>query len=148
MHDTGVVFQHVRTGDHVHAERFAQGLAGVARFQLGQRIVALAQQFHRAQQDARAFDRGQRGPRFLAGLGALHRRVEIVAVGAVDIGEQLAVGRVDDLEGLGAPGGDVAAADVQQLVGEGGHGDDSFAAGDQGLSGSDAGTAGGARTGR
>ncbi|MDQ1061466.1 hypothetical protein QE395_000618 [Stenotrophomonas sp. SORGH_AS 282] len=149
VHYPGVVLQHVRAGDDVHAAGFAQRFAGVEAFQFGQVVVAFAQQCHRAQQDARALHGGERGPGLLAGMGAFHRGIQVVAVGAVHIGKHLAVGRVDHFEGAVALRGHMAAADVQQLVGEGGHVDDSCLRREtSGFNGSDAGTAGGARTGR
>ena len=52
----------------------------------------------------------------LAGLGAVHGCIQIVGAGVVDVGKDFTGGRVHHLERVAAAGGNIAAADVQQLV--------------------------------
>ncbi|MCY1520900.1 hypothetical protein D9M68_556950 [compost metagenome] len=118
----GVVLDHVGAGDDVHGAGFGQRLAGVQGFQLGQFVVALTQDVHGAAQDARTLHGGHRGPDLLALDGAGDGALDVVLAGALDLGQDFTVGRVDGLEAGAAAGVDVAAANVELLFFESGHG--------------------------
>ena len=89
---------------------------------MGQFIVALAQQLDGTAQDARTLHRGHRRPYLLAFGGTLHGALDIGLAGDLHLGQDLAGGGIDGLEGLAAAGIDATAMDVELLHGQGGHG--------------------------
>ncbi len=118
----GVVLDHVGAGDDVHGGGFGQRLAGVQGFQVGQFVVALAQELDGTAQDARTLHGRHRGPHLLAFGCALHGTFDVGLAGDLHFSDHLAGGRVDGLEGLAAGGIDALAVDVELLYGQGGHG--------------------------
>jgi hypothetical protein len=116
-----VVFQYVGAGDDVDVTGFGVRLAGVQGFQGGQFIVALAQDFHGATQDARTLHGGHGGPDFLAFFSADNGAFDVFFGRTLHLGEDFAVSRVDGIEGSIAAGVGVAAVDVEFLQFETGH---------------------------
>ena len=119
----GVVLQHVGPGDDIDIAGLRQRLAGVEGFQRGQLIVALTQDVDRLAQDARALHGGHRRPDLLPGGGAAHGQFDIGLAGALQGGQDFAVGRIDRLEGAAAAGCHIAAANIELLFAESGHGE-------------------------
>ncbi|ODN64422.1 hypothetical protein BA763_18955 [Burkholderia cenocepacia] len=118
-----VVLDHVRAGDDVDRERLADRLAGVARFDGREFVVAFAQQVDRAAQDARALHRGHRGPFALAFPSGRHGAVDVGRARLLHLREQFAGGGIEGVESLAAGGVDVTAADVEALQTVYGHED-------------------------
>ena len=118
----GVVLDHVGTGDDVHGGGFSQRLAGVQGFQVGQLVVALAQDLDGAAQDARTLHGSHRRPHLLAFGRALHGAFDVGLAGDLHFSDHVTGGRVHGLESLAAGGIDALAVDVELLDGQGGHG--------------------------
>ena len=118
----GVVLQHVGAGDDIDVAGFGKRFASVEGFQLSQLIVARTEDIHRLAQDARALHGGHRRPHLLPLGGAGDSAIHVCLAGALHLGQHLAGGRVDAVEGFSTAGGDVLATDVELLFGETWHG--------------------------
>ncbi|MNF77113.1 hypothetical protein D3C84_592510 [compost metagenome] len=121
-HQAGVILEHVGAGDDVDEARLRQRLAGVEGFQFGQLVVTFPEDIHRLAQDPRALHGGHRRPDLLPGARAGHGAVDVGLAGALHLGQHFTVGRVDAFEGDAAGRIDIAAADVELLFVESGHG--------------------------
>ncbi|RMQ85557.1 hypothetical protein ALP97_200047 [Pseudomonas salomonii] len=100
---------------------FGEGFTGVQGLQGGQFIVALAQDVDGTTQDARTLHGGHGGPDFLAFFGADHGTFHVFLGGALHLGENFTVSRVDGFEGGIAASVAVAAVNVEFLQFETGH---------------------------
>ena len=116
-----VVFQYVGTGDDIDVAGFGVRLAGVQGFEGGQFVVAFAQDFHGATQDARTLHGRHGGPDFLAFFSADNGAFDVFFGSALHLREDFAVSRVDGIESSVATGVGVAAVDVEFLQFETGH---------------------------
>ena len=87
------VFEAFRAGDHIHHQGLLNRLAGVARFELGELLIARAQQFAPPAQHARPLRAGHRRPFGLAALRRAHRRVDFAGARHGHLAQHLPVGR-------------------------------------------------------
>jgi hypothetical protein len=85
LHEAGKVFEAIRAGGDVHHARLLDGLAGVARFQLGEILVARPQDVGGTAQHARAFGARHCAPTRLRFLRGAHRRVDLARSGRRDV---------------------------------------------------------------
>ena len=116
--EAGVIFQHVGAGDDIDGLRFAERLAGVQRLQLGQFVVAGAQDFHGAAEDAGALHGGEPRPHALPFPSAGYGAVDIGGGCLLHLGQDFAGRGVDGGEGLRAIGWCRAAVDIKPLLSE------------------------------
>ena len=59
------IFEAVGAGNHIDDSSFLDGLAGVARFELGEFLIARSQKLRRAAQHSRPFGAGHARPKRL-----------------------------------------------------------------------------------
>ncbi len=98
------IFEAIRAGNHVHDQRLLDGLAGIARFELGKLLIARAQQLGGAAQHARALRARHRSPSDLAVLRRTHRGVDLRRTRSAHVAEHLSGRRIDGSEALAGRG--------------------------------------------
>ncbi|MCY1350570.1 hypothetical protein D9M69_368060 [compost metagenome] len=107
----GVELEVARHGAGIGAG-LAQRLAGIARFQRGQLVFVADQRHGNAVEQAHALGRGHLAPGAVGGLArGMDRDVDIGGVAAGDLGEGLAVGRVEYLDAQAVVRRDQAVGD-------------------------------------
>ncbi len=117
----GVILDHVRAGDDIHRERFRNRLAGVASFERGEFVVALAQNLDRAAQNARTRHRRHRRPHLLPAGRAGHRTIDVFSAGGLDFSQNFAVRRVNGVEGFSSGAVYIGAMNIELLQAKTGH---------------------------
>jgi len=106
--ESGEILEAFRAGDDVDDARFLNRLAGIARLERGQFIVAGAQDLGGTPQYSRALRRPHRRPAGLGLAGSQHRRIDFLRASDVYVTEQLAGGGIQrgqaPAHGRGNPG--------------------------------------------
>ena len=105
----------IRARDDIDRPGLRDRLAGIACFERGEFVIALAQDLDCAAQDARALHRRERGPFALAVACGLHRAIDVGRRGLLHGRERFAGGGVERVEGLATSRVDVGAAYIETL---------------------------------
>ena len=120
LHEAGKVFEAVRAGGDVHDARLLNGLAGIARFQLGELLIARPQDVGGAAQHARAFGARHCAPTRLRLLRGAHRRVDLARSGCRDVAQDLAGRGIDGSEAFAGRGAGIARLRGRAVAARGG----------------------------
>ena len=91
----GVVLKDISAGDDVNSAGLSEGLASVSGLDLGELIVAFAEEGDSSEEDARTLNGGCGGPRWEGSLSCSDCCVDSVTVCCADVGDFLVGGGVD-----------------------------------------------------